>query len=239
VSEPQLRVVVADDNDAMRLAIADLIGSAEDLEVVGMGRNVEETLDLVASLTPDVVVTDVWMPGGGGAAVTEGVKRIGGVRGVVAISASSIRGTKEAVLAAGASAFLLKDTADKDLVRVIREVAESPRGALLETRTAEVVAVRVVDRFGSIFGWDAGAETLYGWTADEVLERTVGDFVVGPWTLDVSAEMMEELSLGRTWEGDFTHARKDRSLIKVHGIYVPVIVFGVVQCIVAITYQIP
>lgn len=237
MSPSGLRVVVADDNDAMRDAIADLIDSAEDLHVVGRAHNVQEALDLVTSLAPDVVVTDVWMPGGGGVAVCEGVKRIGAVRGVVAISASSIRGTKEAVLDAGASAFLLKDTADKDLVRVIRELATSPRVDLPEVVDEATVAVKVVDRYGAIFGWDSGAEMLFGWSSDEVLERTASDFTVGPWTIEVTTEIMESLTRGRTWEGEFDHPRKNLPPIRVHGIYVPVVVFGVIQCIVAITYE--
>ncbi len=233
-----IRIVVADDNEAMRTAIAELLNAAEDLEVVGLAANVTKALQLVDSVAPDVVVTDVWMPGGGGVEVCKAIRQLARPPRVIAISASLIRGTREAVLNAGAAAFLLKDTADRDLVQLVREIVRE-RGTEPEFHLHEnpVVAVRVVDRFGTIFGWDAGAEQLYGWTSGEVLGKKVGDGSFGPGTLDLTSEMMEHLSLGRTWEADFSDFKKDNSKFPAHAIYVPVLAFGVVQCVVVISYE--
>jgi len=123
MSQEVLRLIVADDDDRMRSVICEILESESDFEVVGQAKDVPSALALIAKLQPDLVVTDVWMPGGGGEAVCEGVKKFDSVPIVVAMSGSTWEGTKASVLAAGAAAFVLKDDAGTALTRVIRMVA--------------------------------------------------------------------------------------------------------------------
>jgi PAS domain S-box-containing protein len=238
VAENPIRIVVADDSIAMRMAIIEILNSEKDLAVVGSATDAPSALDLVKSLEPDIVVTDVWMPGGGGVALCKGIQELAKPPRVVAISASLIRGTQDAMLDAGASAFLLKDTADKDLVKVVHEVMEKPLIRIAKgEHESPPVAVRVVDRFGKIFGWNSGAEALYGWSAKEVVGRDVRDTTPRLHTLTLTSPMMEQLSLGHTWETDLVELRRDSTEFKAHVTYTPVIEMGVVQCVVVVSHH--
>jgi DNA-binding NarL/FixJ family response regulator len=57
-----LRVVFADDHFLVRQGTAALLGESDDIEVVGLAADVGELLELVASTTPDAVLTDIRMP---------------------------------------------------------------------------------------------------------------------------------------------------------------------------------
>ena len=61
-----VRVLPVDDHEIVRRGIADLIGTAEDLEVVGEASGVAEALARAPQVNPDVAVLDVRMPDGNG-----------------------------------------------------------------------------------------------------------------------------------------------------------------------------
>ena len=120
-----IRVLVVDDQALIRGALAALVDSAEDLEVVGEADNGEEALRLIAAAEPDVVLMDIRMPKMDGIAATEALA-LGGssVRPkVLILTTFDLDEYVYAALRAGASGFLLKDTPPVDLLNGIRVVA--------------------------------------------------------------------------------------------------------------------
>ncbi len=224
----------------MQSAICEVIGAEPDMEVVGRSSNVADTLKLARELNPDVVVTDVWMPGGGGPEVCEGVRRMVPAAVVVAVSASSFASTEASMMQAGAKAFLLKDAVALKLPEVIRQACSVDSAAAESTTlatepSAKSSAVIVTDRFGTICGWDAGAEELYGWTAFEVLGRPIFEIPVGPNELEQAAEIMGRLASGEKFEGQFTVTRKNGTSFLANVVTTPIIIDHVVQCLVGIS----
>jgi DNA-binding NarL/FixJ family response regulator len=121
-SGEQLRVVLADDHHFSREGLRGML-EADGLEVVGEASDGGELIPLVRSLSPDVVVLDLRMPG---ATVSETIRRIAeadpGVRIAVLTVSAEERDVLEA-LAAGADSYLLKDTPATQLVGAIRQTA--------------------------------------------------------------------------------------------------------------------
>jgi DNA-binding NarL/FixJ family response regulator len=74
-SEPQVRVLVADDQEPFRRAARAVIAAAPGFTLVGEASSGEEAVSLAAALLPDLVLLDVRMPGIGGA---EAARRIAG-----------------------------------------------------------------------------------------------------------------------------------------------------------------
>ncbi len=69
----RIRVLIADDDPAVRAALADLIESESALELVGAAGDATEVVALAAAEQPDVVLVDVRMPGGGGVTAARGI----------------------------------------------------------------------------------------------------------------------------------------------------------------------
>jgi PAS domain S-box-containing protein len=119
MNRSELRVVVADDDDAVREALADLIRSQRDLELVGTADNHEDLVNLVRHVRPDVVVMDVRMPRGVAWTSIGQIKASVPHVSVVAVSAFDEPDDIFMTSAAGASAYLLKGSADLELLEAV------------------------------------------------------------------------------------------------------------------------
>ncbi|MBB5959544.1 DNA-binding NarL/FixJ family response regulator [Saccharothrix tamanrassetensis] len=141
-----LRVVLADDQDLVRAGFRVILGTEEDIDVVGEARDGLEAVAVVGRLRPDVVLMDVQMPGVDG---LEATRRILGPAGadhpikVVILTTFDREDYLFEALRAGASGFLLKNSSPEDLVESIRIVARGD--ALLSPE----VTRRVIARFGT------------------------------------------------------------------------------------------
>jgi PAS domain S-box-containing protein len=72
-------------------------------------------------------------------------------------------------------------------------------------------AVIATDLDGRIVHWNAAAEGLYGWTAEEILGRDIADVTVSEVGKEHGDDIMQSLREGRPWSGGFTVVRKDGS----------------------------
>src|SRR6476661_1447177 len=69
---------------------------------------------------------------------------------------------------------------------------------------------------GVVLAWNRAAESLYGWSADEVLGRNIGDVTVPPWSTATADAIMDQLRRGDSWSGEFPVRRKDASTFIAH-----------------------
>jgi DNA-binding NarL/FixJ family response regulator len=137
-----VRILLVDDHAVLRAGLRLLLEREEGLLPVGEAASAEEALRSLPRLQPDVVVTDIEMPGMGG---LEGVAQIRArmpeARILVLSMHDQAHDVREA-FDAGADGYLPKAAADEDLVRAIRAVAAGERyvhpslGAALASPTA-------------------------------------------------------------------------------------------------------
>ena len=71
-----IRVFIADDHELVRMALKTLLDGESDLEVVGEAADTETAVAGVVEMTPDVLLLDLRMPGGGGVEVCRRVKEL-------------------------------------------------------------------------------------------------------------------------------------------------------------------
>jgi DNA-binding NarL/FixJ family response regulator len=138
-----IRVVVADDQALVRSGFSLILGSSDDLEVVAEASTGLEALLAARRFRPDVVVMDIRMPGMDGIEATRHLTsstETAGLRVLVLTTFDADEYVYEA-LRAGASGFLLKDTAPADLITAVRVIAQGD--ALLSPS----VTRRLIDRF--------------------------------------------------------------------------------------------
>jgi DNA-binding NarL/FixJ family response regulator len=119
-----IRILLADGHKMMREGLRALLEREPDMEVIAGVENGLTTVQLAEELSPDVVITDIVMPGLNGIGATRQiVARSPGIK-VVALSFHSDRPYVAQMLEAGASGYLLKGCSFQELARAIKAVVE-------------------------------------------------------------------------------------------------------------------
>ncbi len=118
----RLRVFIVDDHALVRSGIRAELGDAVD--VVGEADDVAGAVELILERTPDVVLLDVHMPGGGGRAVLERVLGKAPTTAFLALSMSDAAEDVIDVIQAGARGYVTKHISGPDLVDAITRIAE-------------------------------------------------------------------------------------------------------------------
>jgi DNA-binding NarL/FixJ family response regulator len=117
-----IQVVLADDHDLVRSGIKALLSTVDGVRVIAEARNGLELLQLLESVKPDVVMTDISMPGMDGiTAISEIHNRFPAVKVIVLSMYDTVDFVKRAV-ANGACGYLMKDAPPFELEQALRSV---------------------------------------------------------------------------------------------------------------------
>jgi two-component system response regulator NreC len=126
MSEP-IRILIADDHAMFRSGLRALLEAESHIDVVGEAANGDEAVDQARSLRPDVVLMDLSMPGSGGLEATRRIAALELDSKVLVLTVHAEEEYLVPVIQAGASGYLTKTSADRDLIEAIRVVS---RGAV-------------------------------------------------------------------------------------------------------------
>jgi DNA-binding NarL/FixJ family response regulator len=118
-----IRVLLADDHAVVRAGLKAVLGTAKDIDVIGEARNGREAVDAAMRLNPDVIVMDLSMDEMDGAAATRELRVRGCAAKILILTMHAEDEQLVPLLAAGASGYLVKNAADRDLVDAVRTVA--------------------------------------------------------------------------------------------------------------------
>ena len=122
-----MRILVVDDHGLMRDGLRALLAREPDLEVAGDAADGHEAVALAASLRPDVVLMDVCMPGLDGVEATRRIVEARPATRVLGLSMHADRTYVHGMFAAGATGYVLKSAAPKELFEAIRAVHAARR----------------------------------------------------------------------------------------------------------------
>lgn len=117
-----IRVLLAEDQSMVLGALAALLEIEDDLEVVGRARDGVEALELARAERPDVVVTDIEMPGKTGLELALALKELDPRPRVIIVTTFARPGYLRRALEAGVSGYLLKDAPAEELAEAVRRV---------------------------------------------------------------------------------------------------------------------
>lgn len=114
------RVLLVDDQTVVRAGLAAIAGSDPEIEVVGEGSNGEEAITLVETLSPDLVLMDLQMPGMNGVQATRHLKRNFPTLPILVLTTYAADEWVFDAVRAGAAGYLLKDTRPAQLIAAIK-----------------------------------------------------------------------------------------------------------------------
>jgi EAL domain-containing protein (putative c-di-GMP-specific phosphodiesterase class I)/DNA-binding NarL/FixJ family response regulator len=138
----RIRVLIADDEQAIRESLASVIESDPSLEIVGSAQDAQGAIDLAAWRLPDVALLDVRMPGGGPRAAAE-IARLSPSTRMLALSAVEDRESVLAMIRAGALSYVGKTASNEEILSAIHGTAEG--GTRLSPRAVNGVFEAIAD----------------------------------------------------------------------------------------------
>ena len=204
-----IRVVLVDDHAIVRTGLRAVLGAAPEIEVVGEAGGGHEAVALLGRTPADVVVMDLSMSEGDGITATRAITQGGGGGSprVLVLTMHAEEAYLSAVLEAGASGYLMKSTADRELVEAVRAVA---RGDVYVNSSAARVLARgarrreehATDRarFDRLTERERAVMQLIaeGYTAPEIGEQ----LAISPKTVDTYKQRIND-KLGLTHRADY------------------------------------
>ena len=120
----KIRILLADDHELVRKGLRLLLERQPNLEVVGEAAEGREAVRLAEELAPDLIIMDIAMPQLNGLDAAAQIVRRNARTGIIILSVHSDEGYLARALNAGAKGYLLKDSAEVDLLRAVETVAQ-------------------------------------------------------------------------------------------------------------------
>lgn len=120
----KLKVMIADDHGVVRKGLRLLLEQYPEIEVVGEAANGRDAVRLAAELAPNVVLMDVAMPLLNGIDAAEQIRKAGTQVGIIMLTMHADESYVLRALNAGVKGYLLKESAEEDLLRAVKAVAE-------------------------------------------------------------------------------------------------------------------
>jgi two-component system response regulator NreC len=197
----KLRILLADDHIVMRTGLRVLLERQPNLEVVGEAENGRDSIQLAASLRPDVVVMDVGMPVLNGIEATKTIVTEDPNIAVVILSMHADESYVMRALKAGARGYLLKDSAPADLLGAIQAVTQNK--SFFSPKVSRILAedyVRVLKQKGAVDSYDLltsrEREILQLLAEGKANKEVAAALNISPYTVETHrSHILEKLNL--------------------------------------------
>lgn len=123
----KIRVIIAEDQSMVRGALAALLETENDIEVIGQARDGKEALKLTLQSKPDLLLTDIEMPEMTGLELATELKQRGSSARIIILTTFARPGYLRRAMQSGASGYLLKDSPASALADAVRRVHSGGR----------------------------------------------------------------------------------------------------------------
>lgn len=143
-TDGMIKVILIDDHAVVRAGLKAVLGSAKDIQVIGEGSNGKDAISLAERLDPDVIVMDLSMGEMDGAEATKALVAKQTRGRVLILTMHAEDSYLVPLLEAGASGYLVKSVADRELIDAVRAVAHGD--IYMQPSAARALAQRIQRR---------------------------------------------------------------------------------------------
>lgn len=141
MSQPKIKVIIADDHAILRAGIKQILMATDDMEVVAEAKSASEAIKSATQLDADVMLLDIALPDRSGLDALKYIKKDNPKIGVLMLSMYREDQYAVRALKSGASGYLCKQSASNELENAIRTVAKGKK--YITPEVAEVLASHV------------------------------------------------------------------------------------------------
>ncbi|MCX6151814.1 MAG: response regulator transcription factor [Ignavibacteriales bacterium] len=117
-----MNVFISDDSPIVRVRLAHIFDEVKGINIIGEAKNVQESIDLINQLKPDVVILDISMPGGSGIDVLKNIKNNNHSIKVIILTNYPYPQYKKICMDNGADYFLDKSNEFNKVVDIFKEI---------------------------------------------------------------------------------------------------------------------
>jgi len=173
----KIKVIICDDQEVVCQGLSAILSTADNLEVVGIGNNGMDALDLIEKVHPDVVLLDLKMPIMNGIHATRAIKEQFEEVKVLILTTYDADAWLFDAIRNGADGYLLKDTSREELINAIEEVAEgkTPLDSKVAGKLFEQISKKIVP-----------AETMLGKDLTDREQEILGLIANGKTNADIA-----------------------------------------------------
>lgn len=179
MGDKMVKVLLVDDQMLLRESIAYLIENDDEIEIVGMGENGEEAINLCNRMKPDVVLMDIEMPKLDGVCATKQIKSDFPACKVIILTTFENPDNIMESFVNGADGYIVKNISHKDLVRAIKCVHNGL------TVIHESVKKIMMDRFKSLTEYKSQYQDILTKREIEIVRR----IAAGMSNKEIAAEL--------------------------------------------------
>jgi DNA-binding NarL/FixJ family response regulator len=202
----KLRILLGDDHTLVRQGVRKILETRADWTVVGEAGDGREAVRKTLQLEPDVAILDIGMPLLNGIEATRQITRKQSAAHVLIVSMHSDEAYITQALQAGATGYLLKDSADTDLLRAVEDVGAgrsflSPSVArvMVDDYVRHLASKGVVDRYDAL---SEREREIFQLVAEGHSNKEIADILsISPATVETHrAHILQKLDLHNTAE---------------------------------------
>lgn len=209
-----IRVFLLDDHEVVRRGIAELLSAHGEIEIVGEAATVDQALDRIPALAPDVAVLDVQLPDGDGIEVcAQLVPQMPDTKFLILTSFLDDDAMMRAIVA-GASGYVLKEIRGTDLTAAVVTVADG--GSLMDPQTTARVMSQIRDKATKVDPLDSLTDQerkILNLIGDGLTNKEIGDelFLAEKTVKNYVSSILAKLGLQRRTQAAVLVARSGDS----------------------------